>query len=330
MRAGNYEQALTKQGVDFDYLERLDLEAIDTDASLKNQARLLNPLEQELIDQYTSWYKEGSDGPALVVYEKKGRKRTWIIIDGNQRVTSAKKAGKKTLDAYVVKCDSQMVLDRLTWSFNNLVNGKRLSPEEALEHAKTMVQKYGMDMKAAAKEWGLSHWRVKKAVNGDKLRNILRSHNITEPCKMSDDKLEELQPFVDLGEDVFTAAASIAQRNGLTALDLKELKKNVNRAKTVEEKVRIVKTFGDTDLARQRRAETKGGTFKPVKHVLPSEKLTRLLKDLNKLQEDYTREALRDTGDRFKEQRQLAMDVVDRLILDFGLGARPPKVKEVG
>lgn len=322
MRNAAYEQALNKQGLNFDYMPSLDLKAIDSQASLRNQARLLYPLDEELIDQYHTMEQDGCESPAIVVY-KKPKRSIWVIIDGNQRKAAKEKAGRKTTDAYVVKSEDAMVLDRLTWSFNNLVNGKRLSAEEALEHAKTMVLKYGMEAKAAAKEWGLNQWTVKKAVAAAKVRETLRKNNATEVCKLEDHKLEALAPIQSLGDDVLTTAAWTVHRCGLSERDIEEMKREISRNRTHQAKVASVIAFGESDLAKQRRAETQGGRTKTrAKGLLPSESLTQLLKKVNALQNKYEGSVLRRKGVGYKEVHQIAIEVVDRLILDFGLGGR--------
>ncbi len=328
MKSILYEQALTKQGVSFTYMERLDLEAIDVNAGLRNQARLMNPVDEELIDQYTQMEKGGSEAPAIVVYKRKNR-NIWIPMDGNQRIAAKKKAGRKTTDAYVVESTDQMVLDRITWSFNNQVNGKRLTEEESLEHAITMVQKYGLDVKGAAKEWGVKWWLVKKKLTANKVRSVLRSRNAGHAVDMTDDKMEELHPLLPLGEDILTIAATTTYRCGLACSDIKELKKEVSAAKTHDDKLKAVAEFAESDLAKQRRAETKGGTIKATqRNLLPSERLFKQLKGVLYMLETFDKAALRRQGVHYKEMHELVVDVTDRLILTFGLGGRTKQ--EVG
>lgn len=330
MRSQVYEQALQKQGVEFSYMEKLDVNAIDDSAGLRNQARLENPHDEELIAQYTVLSKGGSEPPAIVVYKRRN-KNIWVPIDGNQRIAVAKRMGNKTVDAYVVQSNDQMVLDRLTWSFNNLVNGKRLTREESLEHAVTMVQKYGWDVKAAAQEWGIHPRTVNKRITSEKLRGVLRGHDFSNVCNLSDDRLDELSPIVNLGEDVFCEAASTTYNCGLTDDDIMELKGNINKAKTNEAKIQAVKDFRQSETARRRRAETKGGTFKPRSFgMTPSEQLHRGLKTIEKLLNEFSKEALRRKGVGYKETHELAHSVTDGLIQVFGLGARlNGKVKEM-
>lgn len=330
MRSALYEQVLEREGVDFTYMERLDLKAIDTNAGMNNQARLLEPIKEALIEEYAELYRQGSDGPPIVVWKYKSVSR-WVPIDGNQRIAAAKKAGRKTLDAYVVDwLDDRMVLDRIIGTFNNHVNGERLIYEEALEHAVSYTQKYGIDATVSAKTFGVKVWELKRRIANDKMRGILKSRGANEAAnKLPEDKLHSLQPLVSLGEDVFTQAASTVQRCGMSTSDIAHLNREVKKAKTAEAKAKVVAEFGESDLAKQRKAETQGGRVPPKQNgLLPCERLYKKFVEIQQMFEDFDKAALRRQGVGAKEMRQVIADVVDKAILTFGLGARPNK--EVG
>lgn len=321
MKSALYEQVLQREGVEFTYMERLDLNAIDTKAGLANQARLREPIREDLISQYAELYKQDSDGPAIVVWKRKNVNR-WVPIDGNQRVAAAKRAKLKTVDAYIVDwAGDEMVLNRLTWSFNNQVNGERISPEEILDHAVSYASKYGVDASTAAKHFGAKAWEVKRRLSANKMRTILHQRNASNAAKLSDDKLEDLRPLANLGEDIFTLAASTAQLCGLSNPDIKALNEEVKKAKTLDDKVKAVTAFSQSDLVKQRKAQTKGGTIKVTQNgLLPSERLYKQFLSLQRLFEEYDKVALRRQGVGYKEQHELVAEVVNRAILTFGLG----------
>src|ERR1700724_605455 len=152
MQCRIYEQALNKQGLAWRYEEKVLLKDIDLAKGLRNQARLECPSDESLIASYAEAKKNGDQFPPPVLW-RPGQGR-WIPIDGNQRLAADAKLGCGKTDAYIVDCKDEQVVDRLTWTFNNLVNGKRLSQEEALEHAVTFVRKYAMKAEVAAKAWG--------------------------------------------------------------------------------------------------------------------------------------------------------------------------------
>lgn len=221
MRNPTYEQALTQQGVQWTYVEQVPLIEINAGKGLKNQARLDCPLEDELVETYTLAYKNRSEFPPLVLH-KPGRGQ-YVPIDGNHLLESAGKAGRRWHDAYVVDTPDQMVVDRLTWVFNNLVNGKRLSREDCLQHAITFVRKYGHTCRAAAKEWGLHESLVNKAVRAINTRERLEEVGVRVPQSAPQDIIIRLGEITQAGDVVLKAAAEAVFRSGVAAKEVDQL-----------------------------------------------------------------------------------------------------------
>jgi hypothetical protein len=83
-KATAYEQALTKQGVPFRYLERVPW----GDAKgLANQARL----DEQLVEQSAASFQDGADFTPLVL-DRPGWGR-YVPLDGNQRLAGVRKYG---------------------------------------------------------------------------------------------------------------------------------------------------------------------------------------------------------------------------------------------
>jgi hypothetical protein len=322
MRNPTFEQALEKQGVTFAYVEEVALMEIDAAKGLRNQARLEEPLDAELTETYACSYRDGYEFPPLVLH-RPGPRSKFVPVDGNHRLGAAHKAGKKTHDAYVLETTDQQVLDRITWTFNNSVNGKRLTREECLEHAISFVQKYGYTAVAAAKEWGVPPWQVQRGIRVNGVRNVLSSGGVRPCAALSDEVLNTLAPLEDVGEDVLVEAGKVVGQTGISIKECEELVKDVKRAKTHEAKVKVVQDFAQSPVAKQRQAETKGGRVRPPS-TMPRTQLVRLIAQANKLFEDYqAKEALRPPNAEFKRVREEAGDLVHRLITLFGLGALP-------
>ncbi len=321
MRCAIYEQALTKQGVEWKYEEAIPLDSIDAAKGLRNQARLETPIDKELVEQYQQAMKGGDQFPPLVLWRPgKGR---YIPVDGNQRLQAKTNLNHKVTDAYILVTEDRMVADRLTWSFNNLVNGKRLSAEECLQHAVTFVRKYGMTHAAAAKEWGIPNYRVKNAVKVLELKEVLERQNVNVKG-LHDDKIIRLSPLHALGEDVFAKAADAANRNGMTGEQCLETVAKVKAAKSGEAKLAAIEEYTKSPDIIVQRAQTKGGTSVPK--VLPRDKLVTLLGQMTRLLEEYPAAGLRPVPHlKYKTCREQAEYTVNALILVFGLGAVLPK-----
>ena len=321
MRNATYEQALTKQGVGWEYLESVPLSGVDIAKGLSNQARLGEALDSQLVEQYTAAVKDGSEFPPVVL-SKPGRGR-YVPLDGNQRLAAYKAAGRTSCDAYLVQSQDPMVLDRIAWSFNNKVNGKRLSYEECLAHAVTFVRKYGMVYEAAAKEWGVQKWAVGNEVRAADMRDKVAKCGVRSADKLSDDQLRALSPLASVGEDVLAAAAAAVASSGATVKDVYSLVSRVKAAKTQAAKLDEVETFAASEAVATRRAETKGGTVK-LRTPLPRDRVRSILVELRNLLDKYPdRKAFLPTDKaKLKDLRSVAADVVCKLTTVYGLGTQ--------
>src|ERR1043165_2339631 len=113
------EQWLDKRHVPY-RSETIRLADIDLETSLKNQARLSQPLDKDRVEEMTLAMRETKAlFPPIVVYQNVGTKK-WVIITGNHRVHAAIDAGWSEFDAYVVTSQDKMVLDVLTRTINQI------------------------------------------------------------------------------------------------------------------------------------------------------------------------------------------------------------------
>lgn len=318
MRNPTYEQALAKQGLGFEYAEQVPLDNIDASKGLRNQARLECPLDEGLVDRYAACMRDGDQFPPLVLW-RPGR-GAWIPVDGNQRLAAAAKAKRKTFDAYLLETKDQMVADRISWVFNNLVNGKRLSLEESLQHAVSFVRKYGMDCKQAAKEWGVPDWKVRNEVRLLELKDALGRQNVRR--LPPDEKLVRIASVEKAGEDVLALAAAAVAENGLTPKQCDEMAAQVSRAKTHEAKLQAVAEYAVSEEAKAQKEITKGGRSAPK--VLPRDRLAQLVSQCVNVVEQFPAGTLRPQPKaKYDACRQKAMDLVVSLTAIYGLGALP-------
>ncbi len=318
MRNPVYEQALNKQGLKWEYVEKVPLADIDINKSFRNQARNQS-LVDELVDSYEQAYKDGDQFPPLVIYRTSARSR-FVLIDGNQRSTAARKAGKEDHDAYLVDCNDPRVIDRVTWTFNNMVNGKRLSKEECLDHAMSFVRKYGMTHAEAAKEWGLSRAQLQRHVKLTEINEELIKAGVKKTPLLTNDKLFSLSPLMQAGKDLFCKAAETVANYGLGSKDIEGLLKDVANATTSEDKRVTVDKLATSEEAKRRRAETKGGTINTRRND-PRDQLDRVITSGNRLFTSYDKAALKPAPEDYKTKRQEAAEFIHNLSLLFGFGA---------
>lgn len=318
MRNPTYEQALTMDGFQWTYDEAVLMEDINVQKGLNNQARLEQALDPELVAVYVRAKKDGAQFPPVVLWRPgKGK---WIPIDGNHRLAADLQLKEEMTDAYLVQTDDQQLADRLTWTFNNKVNGRRLSPTESLQHAVSFVRKYGWTARNAAKEWGVSETTVQRACRIEGVRDVLTARKVKLTNTMTDHHLERLSPLTALGEDVLAQAATVVANSGIDAARTQELVAKVRKAKTQEDKRVCIDLFAKDEFVRQKAAETKGGTIKAEgRYSLPKNKLATALASMQRLlvsQPDKA--AFRMTGAELEAGRDNARDVVAGLVEVFG------------
>lgn len=329
MRNPVYEQALSNESIPYEYRESVSLQDIDVGKGLRNQARLENPLDKELAAEYGRHYKAGDKFPPVVLWRPgKGR---WIPADGNHRLEGLRLAGNRDTDAYLLETTDLQVVERLSWRFNNLVNGRRNTPAECLQHALTMVRKYGWTARNAAKEWGLAEGAVARLVRIEDTKDVLRGRGLKITPAVTDAHLEKLHCLNAAGEDVLTAAATVVANSGIDTTQTEELVRRVRNAKDHDAKVKAVDDFAKEEFVRQKAAETSGGKRSQTgRYKLPRQKLQEQLRALlDTLDGPGDRKAaFAMSKDEWKATRKIALEISVLLNEVFGFGAVPRE--EVG
>ncbi len=323
MRNPTYESALDKQGLTWTYVEKITITDIDEKKGIHNQARLEVPLDEEYAQTLVPLYKEKPCVvPALVLTRTSARAR-YVPVDGNHRLKGAKGAGLITIDAYVFETTDQLIVDRVTWCFNNLVNGKRLTKEECIQHALTMVRKYGVNAKEAAEQWDIVYATFRSLLSIEKIKDILNENKI-DHRNVAAQTLDNLSPLLNLGEDVLCEAAKTVSKNGLSSKQAQEITNKVRSAKTHEAKLQAIEDFAKLPETLATKAETKGGRIQRPKK-LPRDQFEDMVVGFNTFLEKWEDAALQPPQFKIKKAREAMTDLVNRLIRIGGLGAILPK-----
>ncbi len=148
------EQWLHGAGVKFEYLDTCELSEIDIKESLRNQARVSEPLSPEQGMLYKVAMGQGDVFPPVVVHATGKR---WVVMDGNNRLDAADKLGWKTwpFGVYVVTEASEQQWFFLTITANK-THGLPSSLKDRAAHAVTMINTFKATIKQAAKALGLT------------------------------------------------------------------------------------------------------------------------------------------------------------------------------
>ncbi len=316
MRNPVYEQTLTKAGVKWEYRDKVHTDEINVARGKRNQARL-HPIDDQLVERYRTMKEEGYEPPAIVLVKQK--RNSLYQIDGNQRLAADPK--RKVWDAYIVYEDDDMIIDRLTWTFNNLVNGRRMSYDECLEHAVTFSLKYGQPQEGAAKEWGVKRGDVVDRIIETRLRELAANHKIEIPKAFPVSALINLAPLAKLGEDVAAKAIKAATKVGMGVDDTRKLVTEVREARTHDDKMQKIDEFTSSEAMQRREAETMQGRRRP--QPTPRKKLQSLLDSIEYLRITYKdKKAFKSVGkEEHDKYRLMSRAIINLLIEVYGHGA---------
>lgn len=314
MRNPVYEQALNRAGVQWVYVEEIKLEDINLQRGLRNQARILSPLDDDLVERYRERAMAGDEFPPVVLW-KPGPRVMYVPVDGNNRLAAYGKVHKKkSTDAYVLSTEDEKVVDFLTWTFNNEVNGKRLSAEEDLEHAITLVRKHGYTSEDVSKACRVKMWLLRQKIRALEVKETLQAHGQHKSyAEVTDTKLDKLHALSTAGEEVLMKAVEVVGKTAAGETETQELVKEVRAAKTVPAKMEVLENYGSRPEVKARQAETRNGSIKRPRPA-PRDELQRLLRQIHQLLDCHVDEALTPVGTSDKRQCQLlANTIIKRL-----------------
>ncbi len=141
------EKWLAELGVKFTFLEKVSPGSFDTKRSRENQARLGNPIDEEVRDRYAEDLKNGDEFPPVVAYRLSSGQLE--VLDGNHRQAAHELTGQ-AMDVYQVDDATPPALRALITFQANAKHGKPSTTPERLHHAMFMVNNGKSVAKAAA------------------------------------------------------------------------------------------------------------------------------------------------------------------------------------
>lgn len=133
---------------------------IDEEASLKNQARVGQPISEATVQEYVTYIENGDEFPPMVVWEPRdgAKLRT---VDGNHRFQAYKRASVDTANMYIIKGGRPQDITRLSMIINK-PHGLKLSENDKIHHALYLIHN-GKTAEEAAADVGLKVYTVRAA-----------------------------------------------------------------------------------------------------------------------------------------------------------------------
>ena len=230
------EAWLADNGWEFDYEPAVPLEMIAVNKSLQAQIRL-EALDELLVSKYVQARRDGAQFPAIILVQSENR-GPLPIADGVHRFWSARKAGLKALDAYIVtNATTEKQAELLRRSANAMV-GKGFDTKQSIAQAVALVESGGWNAREAAKVMHVSESSVTK-----KLRTIAvapRVARVMAPMTAARVVLVTPEGVLDglariRRQDVFETATRIAMRGKLASREVDALVQEGNAAITDRE-----------------------------------------------------------------------------------------------
>ncbi len=241
-------------------LDVITLGQIDWDESANNCARMLNPLNEEKIEDYQTCLKRGDRFPRPVVEKTK---RGYVILGGNQRCNAAKRIGNPPIEAYVVANLTTAQRQALIRSLNAR-HGWGTDKSERIEHAVYLVRNHGISVADAARLMVVSTMTINTRIRTETVRSSLARHgvdanklNLTHldaASRIDDEEIQAefgrvIEKFNPTGEMAKTAADAIA--NAPTRVKMATAVKEFS--KSLASSVRAEGNASGTVMAKPRR-----------------------------------------------------------------------------
>lgn len=289
------ERILAERCEVWEFIPELDLDKLDTAASLANQARL-ESLNEEAVERYTADMERGDVFPPILVHRRKTRRgEKLIVLGGNHRCAAARKAKRRRLSAYVIEADGDAVL-RLMYE-DNRRHGLPPTDEERVMAAQHLME-IGDTIHEAAAFVGIGVAKLRQHL--DVLEADKRAAKFSLPKWRSLPLGHRYRLGQVRFDRVFDKAARLASQANLKQGEVFDLVTNVNAADSVNEALDRLADF-KTLLGSRARGDD----------VLPSKALTAKRRFISAMQEIRQLDPL-DVAEGFEnaDQRAVGSDQV--------------------
>lgn len=244
-------QWLDENSVDYEYEPEFDVERVNFDESLRNQARLTQPLNEDRVELYAEQMENGDQFPPVVGYMARDRKL--IFIDGNHRGQAWRLMDATTIPALVVKGLKAEDIVKLTFEANAR-HGVPNSTEERLEHAMHLVRA-GYSQKNAALAMNLKTEDLHQAWRRSEADRRAASVGVknNQWSAISPSARQRLDAVKN--DSVFKKAVDIVDKLQLKSGDIGDLVSTINTKRTNKAQMEYL-----ADFLEEHKGEIKRGS----------------------------------------------------------------------
>lgn len=292
------ESKMRSMGVTYKMVRSVHIEEIDVAASRRNNARLMDPYEDALAHEYADAMAAGDRFPAIIIVKRGGRKTNkYMVLSGNHRLGAAIDCEQEVVDAYILDDWDEKANDIIARSANRWT-GKRQERDEALEHARFLIETYKLTVPAVAPLLSLKVSWLSAALRAEQIRSGLVDLNVRGVENLPHVSLHKLNKLKG-SKDVMAVAAEIAVSRGLTSERIVTMVESVAKQSNDDKKLTALAKMDDTFVSED-------GVKAPRAVVTPYR--TRFLKALNNL---HSIVCLGNSGEPFDNLKQLQITSSD-------------------
>jgi ParB-like chromosome segregation protein Spo0J len=224
------EDMLRKFGLSWDEQE-IPIEKIDWEASARNGARLGVPILTEHVNSLSSAMLAGDKIPMLVLKSDGGK---FVIFGGNHRGPAAREIGSKTIRAYVIKSNDELVDFALPAALNPPIRPQ--DREERLRLAVTCVSK-GMEVGDAADKFSFPVALIQEEIRIDSCREELSRLHIPHE-KLPKKTIHAISALKN--PNVMAPFARVIIAAKLTSTEASAVSQEIRRERTESQQMSVV------------------------------------------------------------------------------------------
>lgn len=243
------EAWLDEWSVEWHFVGQASPAAFDGERSLRNQARLGDPLDQDVVERYAEAMRGDAVFPAVVAWKAK---TGYVVIDGNHRWAAARDA-ERDLAVYEVKARAQTIT-AMTFEAN-VRHGKPTSDEERVHHALYLIDN-GMTQKEAAGRMAVPLSKVKKALQATEAQRRADSAGISRRDweAIPDSARNRLMSLTT--DEALVEAVKLFHDAGLLAPEVFDIVSKINDTKSTRQQLAILANLRDvfSDRIQDRKA----------------------------------------------------------------------------
>lgn len=275
-RRPDIEAFLLENHTSFTFKQAVKIEMFDIDKSLKNQARLGTPINQEAVNRYTEDIINGDEFPPILV--EKGPKG-YIVLDGNHRLQAHKKAAAP-IDVYV--CEAPPAVLVLLTFLANTKHGLPSSDVDRVHHALFLIDG-GLSVADAAARLSVPVNKVRVAVSKQNANRraddagLLRSDWERIP-----DGVRTRLGNINTDEG-FKAAVQLVRDAGLSAPEVNKVVTHLNDTRSGARQAAMVAAVREEMVDRIAQTRVAGPPRKGMHHSSPRTRLALAMGHINAL-----------------------------------------------